>query len=176
MASPGVLAILASAVSVGSTFDSNASLVVALVLRWTLSVRSASLCTVIMSVVAFECWVRLGVVVAKTTIGTVSVLGALFFNTFSSFALALAIGAFAWKVNFAAKVAKTLVINAYVGITNASCAAVGFGNTFNWIANIFVASLWSSIWMTITVCVASAIDFCALVVCAYLWDRTVGTI
>jgi len=176
VASPGVLAILASAVFVGSTFDRDAFFVVALVLRWTLSVRSASLCTVIMSVVAFECWVRLGVVVAKTTIGAVSVLGALFFNTFSSFTLALAIGAFAWKVNFAAEVAKTLVINAYVGITNTSCAAVGFGNTFNWLANIVVASLWSSIWMTITVCVASAIDLCAVVVYADLWCRTVGTI
>lgn len=73
-----------------------------------------------MCVVACECWVLFGVVVAKTTIGAVGVLGAVFFNALSTFAFADSISASAWKVNFAGKVTKTFVEVADVVLTNAS--------------------------------------------------------
>lgn len=129
-----------------------------------------------MCVVACECWVLFGVVVAKTTIGTVGVLGAFFFNALSTFAFADSIGASACKVNFAGKVTKTVVVVADVVLTNASCAAVRFAETVDGQANVGTASLWSSIRMTFTVCVASAVDLFAHVVYADFGCRTIRAI
>lgn len=129
-----------------------------------------------MCVVACECWVLFGVVVAKTTIGTVGVLGAVFFNALSTFAFADSIGASACKVNFAGKVTKTVVVVADVVLTNASCAAVRFAETVDGLANVGIASLWSSIRMPFTVCVASAVDLIAQVVYADLGCRTIRAI
>lgn len=129
-----------------------------------------------MCVVACECWVLFGVVVAKTTIGTVGVLGAVFFNALSTFAFADSIGASACKVNFAGKVTKTVVVVADVVLTNASCAAVRFAETVDGLANVGIASLWSSIRMPFTVCVASAVDLFAHVAYADFGCRTIRAI
>jgi len=131
-----------------------------------------------MCLVACECWVLFGVVVAKTTIGTVGVLGAFFFNALSTFAFADSIGASSCKVNFAGKVTKTFVVVADVVLTNASCAAVRFAETVDGLANVGIASLWSSIRMPFTVCVASAVDVFANVKFAYadLGCRTIRAI
>lgn len=129
-----------------------------------------------MCVVACECWVLFGVVVAKTTIGTVGVLGAVFFNALSTFAFADSIGASACKVNFAGKVTKTIVVVADVVLTNASCAAVRFAETVDGLANVGIASLWSSIRMPFTVCVASAVDLFAHVAYADFGCRTIRAI
>lgn len=116
-----------------------------------------------MDVVAFPSWVLLGVVVAKTTVGAVRVLGAFLFDTLSAFALAFAIGTFARVVCFAAKVTETFVHCALVVLTNTGVAAVRFAKTFNWIANGGVASLWPSISSRWAVGVASAVDILAFV-------------
>ena len=174
--SPGVLAILTLAVDVGSALDGYALLVLALGLGATLSVRSAGLGTVIVFVVAFEGWVSLGVVVAKTTVGAVRVLGAFLFDTLSAFALAFAIGTFAREVGLAAKVTETLVECAHVVGANTGVAAVRFAETFNWSATGGVASLRPSISSRWAVGVASAVDILALVLVADLGCSAVGTI
>lgn len=176
VASPGVSAFLALAVAVGSALDSYALFVLALGLGATLSVRSAGLGTVIVFVVAFEGWVSLGVVVAKTTVGAVRVLGAFLFDTLSAFALAFAIGTFAREFGFAGKVTETLVDCALVVVANTGFAAVRFGETFNWSANGGVASLWPSISSRWAVGVASAVDILAYVLFADLGCSAVGTI
>lgn len=129
-----------------------------------------------MGVVAFPGWVLLGVVVAKTTVGAVRVLGAFLFDTLSAFALAFAIGTFARIVYFAAKVTETLVHCALVVLANTGVAAMSFAKTFNWSAKGGVASLWPSISMWWAVGVASAVDFYALVLFADLGCTAVGTI
>lgn len=129
-----------------------------------------------MGVVAFPGWVLLGVVVAKTTVGAVRVLGAFLFDTLSAFALAFAICAFARIVCFAAKVTETLVHCALVVLANTGVAAMSFAKTFNWSAKGGVASLWPSISMWWAVGVASAVDIFAYVLFADLGCRAVGTI
>ena len=156
--SPGVGSSFAQAITIGSALDSDTLFVLAFGLGTTLSVRSASLGSIRVFVVALPGWVVVRVVVAKTAIGAVSVLGALLNNTLASFALADTISTFAWEVVLAGSVTKAFVVGAYVCVTDASVAAIALAKALNRLALGGVTSLRSAISMSWAVRVASAID------------------
>lgn len=170
--SPGVGTRSAQAVSIGSAFDGDTFFVLAFCLGTTLSVRSAGLGSICVFVIALPGWVSVGVVVAKTAIGTVRMFGAFLYLALTALAFANAISTFAWVVVLARSVTEAFVISAYICVTDASCAAVALAKTLDRLALGGVTSLRSAIRVSRAMRVASAVNILADVV---LTDLLIAT-